>query len=421
MWELMLRNFSLNNTNILFLSTGLLVSLFTSLSSWRKIEKYRFLFHLIILIFSISFSLVITTTNWFIFMIGWEIITLSTSLILGWSDKNIAWEYFVIQFIGGSFLILTVLIAYTNGYQIIEAVDEFWLQLMFIIGLGVKSAVIGLHSWVPYVYKKASTSFCALSSGLAAKLGYITLLRIITDGNRILLYLGIIMIYYGGIKALEEKNYKLILAYSSISQFGFITIAIGSGNIYGYYGAVLQIIAHAFAKSTLFNGAGNWIKEFNSNSIFSFNRCELRQKTNTVSTMLSMLSLMAFPFFIGYNSKHLIKYSLSSIPMFEFLLHLGSILTAAYVLKILWVIIFKDIKKSNFNFKTKIESNYKPTIIENLSILLPAIFLIILAITANDYLGKQFNFHYSTGFFTTSIYLIVAYLIRFPIMSRINK
>ncbi|KXS47728.1 MAG: NADH/ubiquinone/plastoquinone, partial [Halanaerobium sp. T82-1] len=138
MWELMLRNFSLNNTNILFLSTGLLVSLFTSLSSWRKIEKYRFLFHLIILIFSISFSLVITTTNWFIFMIGWEIITLSTSLILGWSDKNIAWEYFVIQFIGGSFLILTVLIAYTNGYQIIEAVDEFWLQLMFIIGLGVK-------------------------------------------------------------------------------------------------------------------------------------------------------------------------------------------------------------------------------------------------------------------------------------------
>jgi len=54
------------------------------------------------------------------------------------------------------------------------------------------------------------------------------------------------MIFYGGIKALEEKNYKLILAYSSISQFGFITLAIGSGNIYGYYGAVLHIIAHSF-------------------------------------------------------------------------------------------------------------------------------------------------------------------------------
>jgi len=331
--------------------------MFTLFSSWRKIKNYKFLFLGLIFIFIINYSLVISTTNWLIFMIGWEMVTLTTSLLLAWDDKNIAWEYFVIQFIGGSFLILTVLTAYTNGYKTIGAVDEFWLQLMFIIGLGVKSAVVGFHSWVPYVYKQASTSFSAISSELVAKLGYITLLRIITEGNRVLLYLGMIMIYYGGIKALEEKNYKLVLAYSSISQFGFITLAIGSGNIFGYYGAILHIIAHAFAKSTLFNSAGDWIKEFDSTSIFEFKCYGLKQKTNTFSTILSFLSLMAFPFFIGYNSKHLIKYSLSSIPMFEFLLHLG----------------------------------------------------------------KQFDFHYLRGFFTTSIYLIIAYLICFPIMSRINE
>jgi NADH-quinone oxidoreductase subunit M len=104
--------------------------------------------------------------------------------------------------------------------------------------------------------------------------------------------------------------------------------------------------------------------------------------------------------------------------MFEFLLHLGSILTAAYALKILWIIIFKDLKESNFNLKTK--TNYQPTIIENFSILLPAIFLIILSITTDKYLGRQFDFHYLTGFFTTFVYLIIAYLIRFPIMSRID-
>ena len=418
--EFISTNFIFNNEIILFLITGFLITFFTLLSSWRKIRIYKFLFFTVIFFFIISFSLVITTTNWFIFMIGWELATLTTSLMLAWDDKNIAWEYFVIQFLGGSFLILTVLTAYTNGYQVIEAVDEIWLQLMFIVALGVKSAIIGLHSWVPYIYEKESTSFCALSSSLVAKLGYITLLRIITDGNRLLLYLGMIMIYYGGIKALEEKNYKLILAYSSISQFGFITLAIGSGNIYGYYGAVLHIIAHAFAKSTLFNSAGNWIREFNSTSILDFNRCELRQKINAFSTILSFLSLMAFPFFIGYNSKHLIKYSLSSIAMFEFLLHLGSVLTAAYVLKILWIIIFKDLKESNFNFKTKIESSYQPTLIENLSILIPSLFLIILAITPNIYLSQQFDFHYLTGIFTSSIYLFVAYLIRIPIMSRIE-
>lgn len=226
---------------ILFLSTGILITIFTLLSSWKKIKKYKSLFAITVIFFIISFSLVISTKNWFIFMIGWELATLTTSLMLAWDDKNIAWEYFVIQFIGGSFLILTALTAYTNGYQFIGAVEEFWLQLMFIAALGVKSAIIGLHSWVPYVYKQASTRFCALSSGLVAKLGYITLLRIITNGNRLLLYLGLIMIFYGGIKALEEKNYKLILAYSSISQFGFITLAVGSGNIYGYYGIVENI------------------------------------------------------------------------------------------------------------------------------------------------------------------------------------
>ena len=421
MQALITTNFIFNNTNILLLSTGLIITFFTILSSWRKVEEYKFLFLANMILFILSYIFVISTKNWFIFMIGWELATLTTSLMLAWDDKNIAWEYFVIQFIGGSFLILTVLTAYTNGYQFIGAIEEFWLQLMFIVALGVKSAVIGLHSWIPYIYKQASTGFCALSSGLVAKLGYITMLRIIIDGNRILLYLGLIMIFYGGIKALEEKNYKLILAYSSISQFGFITLAIGSGNIFGYYGALLHIIAHAIAKSTLFNGAGNWIREFNSTSIFDFKRCELRQKINAFSTILSFLSLMAFPFFIGYNSKHLIKYSLATIPMFEFLLHLGSILTVAYSLKILWVIFFKDLKESDFNFKIKIKSRYQPNLLENISLLLPALSLIILAITANIYLSHQFDFHYLSGFMTSAIYLIVAYLIRFPIMSRIEN
>lgn len=107
--------------------------------------------------------------------------------------------------------------------------------------------------------------------------------------------------------------------------------------------------------------------------------------------------------------------------MFEFLLHLGSILTVAYSLKILWIIIFKDLKDSNFNFKLKINSSYQPTFLENISILIPALFLIFLAVTANLYLGYQFDFHYLTGLTTTAVYLIAAYLIRFPIMSRIEN
>lgn len=420
MQNFMINNFDFSYPNNLFLLTGLIINIFIIFNSWKKIKGKKGLYFFIIFIYFFSSILVVSSNNWLIFITGWELVTLTTSLLLLWDSKSTAWEYFLIQFLGGSFLILTVLIAYTNGYQSLSPISEFWLQLMFIISVGIKSALIFFHIWLPYIYKKASSTFCALSSAWVAKLGYITLLKVISQGNRILLYIGMIMIFYGGIKALEEKNYKLILAYSSISQFGFITTAIGSGNIYGYAGAVLHIIAHAFAKTILFNGASNWIKEFNSNSIFDFKNCLNRQKINAISTTLAFLSLMAFPLFIGYNSKYLIKNSLNSIPIFVLLLHLGSILTVGYSVKILWVIIFKDIEKSNLKLKKNTKINYKLNIYENLSLIIPAVSLIFLALSVNIYLKEYFDFQYISGLFTTLIYLVVAYLIRFPVISRIK-
>lgn len=419
MTKFIVNNFIFNNITILFLVTAILITILTLISAWTKIKNYKILFLINLIFFLISFGIVISTNNWFIFMVGWEMVSLSTALILVWDSKNLAWEYFIVQFIGGSFLILTILMAYTNGYQTLEPINELWLQLMFIVGIGVKSSIIGFHIWLPYIYQRASTSFCSISSALVAKLGYIMLLKIITNGNRILLYLGIIMIFYGGIKALANKNYKLILSYSSISQFGFICLAIGSGNQYGYYGAVLHIIAHAFAKSTLFNTAENWILKFKSISIFDFTASLKNININTLSTLIAFLSLMAFPLFIGYNSKYLIKYSLNSIPIFELLLHLGSILTVSYVFKVLSIIFLEDSKEKTI--KNQIKVNYKLSVPENIAVLIPAIILFLLTIKPDFYLNYYFEINYLSAFITTSIYILIAYLIRIPLISRIKN
>ncbi|MGM0549100.1 MAG: proton-conducting transporter membrane subunit [Bacillota bacterium] len=419
MHKFMLNNFIFNNITILFLTTAILITILTLISAWKKIKNYKSLFVINFIFFLISFGIVVSTKNWFIFMIGWEMISLTTALILIWDSKDLAWEYFVIQFVGGSFLILTILVAYTNGYHTLGPINELWLQLMFIVGVGVKSAIIGFHIWLPYIYKRASVSFCSISSALVAKLGYIILLKIITNGNRALLYLGIIMIFYGGIKALANKNYKLILSYSSISQFGFICLAIGSGNQYGYYGAVLHIIAHAFAKSTLFNTAQNWILKFKSNSIFDFSASLKELNINTISTIIAFLSLMAFPLFIGYNSKYLIKYSLNSIPIFKFLLHLGSILTVTYVFKVLSIIFLADYKEKSI--EKNVELNYQLSSLENIAVLIPSIILFVLAIKPDLYLDYYFKVNYLSAFITTSIYILIAYLIKIPLISRIKN
>ena len=162
--EFIINNFLFDNFNVIFLSVGIFLTLITAISAWRKIKNNKKLFYLLLIGYILSFSLVITTTNWFLFVLGWELVTLITTLMLLWDNKATAWKYLIIQFIGGSFLIYTVLVANTNGYSQIGAIDEVWLQNMFVIAMGIKSAVFGLHFWVPMIYKDASPTFCAILS-----------------------------------------------------------------------------------------------------------------------------------------------------------------------------------------------------------------------------------------------------------------
>jgi NADH-quinone oxidoreductase subunit M len=106
--------------------------------------------------------------------------------------------------------------------------------------------------------------------------------------------------------------------------------------------------------------------------------------------------------------------------MFEFLLHLGSILTISYSVKILWIIIFKDMINRDLSLKTIRKNNYHANFIDKISLLSPGLILIISAFSISYFLDKSFDFHYLNGIFTTTIYFITAYIIRFPIMARIN-
>jgi len=417
-------NFDFNNLNLILTAAGGIVIFSGLLLSWQNIKKRRYFYILLLIILFLSFIITVSTNSWFLFIIAWETATLITSLLLLWDNKNAAWEYFIIQFIGGSILVFVTLYAYTSDYTKIMEIDQLFLQIMFTAAVGIKSGIIIFHLWIPYIYKSASPAFCALSSSLVANFGYILLLKIIPDQNRFLLYLAMIMIFYGAVKALEESNYKLILAYSSISQYGFILLAVASGSIYGYYGAVLHITAHSLAKSVLFNVGDVLYKEYKSYSIFAFDKFFLKHKAAALSSALSLFSLMAIPIFLGYNSKHLIKYSLSSIPLLEFLLHLGSIFTILYSFKILWSLSLKDLIKYKFNSSANYELakiEYKTNIIEQLSLLAPSIILIISALTINNYLNKIFDFQYFSGIITSLIYLLIAYIIRDPIISRMKQ
>lgn len=408
MLELFLTYFDLNKINIIFTITGVIITLFSVYSSRDYSFKNRDLYYLCNIIYIISFSIIILTNNWILFIIGWEMVTITTFLMLLWGSNKIARVYLIIQFVGSNILIMAVLFIMRAGYATIGPISEPSLQLLLIIGVGVKSAVIGLHFWLPIVHSRAPSPVSAILSGWVVKLGFIILLKTVVEGNLILLYAGIVMVIYAGLKALFSTDYKVLLAYSTISQLGFIAIGIGSGNQYAYWGSVLHIIVHGLTKTSLFLGSGYWVKKVKSRTIYKFQNCWKTDKLNSIFTILGLAGLAGLPLIGGYNSKYLIKYAAGNSILFKYLFHLLSVITYLYVIRLLRWTIFKIKKDNKLINKTKADSSD----FFSLSVGSPLILVIAVAFVSSYLVSlNSFDFHLLEGSLHTLIYILVAVII----------
>ena len=405
--------FYISGQNLILAITGLLITIFAVFFTRSHINARLKEYYLVNIIYAISFLVVIFSKNWIIFFTAWEFVTITTSIILIWKNKELAGQYFIIQFAGSGILLFVILTALSNGYTEIMPIKEVWLQNLFILGLGMKSALFGFHFWLPSIYLQAPVTFNAISSGWVVKLGYITMLRIIVQGNQLLLLLGILMIFVGGIKALKENDFKLLLTYSSISQLGYIAVGIASGTVYGYIGSVLHIIAHGIAKTGLFLSCGNFIKEYGSRCIYDFRNTWYRKKLSSLTIILSFASLMGIPLFVGFNSKYLIKYGLKDSTIFVLILYAASLLTALYSLRFLYIGIFEDLIKNrkNNNFSKK----HNLRVLEYLVLIVIGTLLLLVGFNAEiiiSAVGKiDFNYNLIKNTLEVCLYLLLSIII----------
>lgn len=404
--------FIYNDFNIFFVLLGLFVTAATSFAAYDYLKENKFWYYILNLFYILGFFMVITTQSWFAFIIGWEIVTVTTTFMIIWSDKKIARQYFLVQFTGSSILLYVILLAVSMGYKTIGVINETWLQSLFIIGVGMKSGIFGLHFWLPPIHSKAPAPVSAVLSGWVVKLGFITLLKLITGPNPFLVILGLLMIFHGGIKALIQTDLKVLLAYSTISQLGFIAIGIGSGSTYGIIGAVFHIVAHSLAKTNLFINSGFLEKEYQSRTIYDMKKIWKRKPVSALTVIVSLLSLMGTFFLTGYHSKHFIKYGFKGIDYLKILLHGASILTILYSLRLIWWLWLKNIFAQNKKEGEIKNRNFSPGEYGYSAILFLSFALIFTGIVP-DFIYSRFfveeiNFHFLDGFISYIIYLIIA-------------
>ncbi len=354
-------NFSLEGYFPLLAEVGVILTLMTALAAWKYIKNNKFWYYLLTLIYLISTIIIILTNDWFFFLFSWELVTLATTFMLAWSDWKLVRQYFVIQFSGSSILLFAALAANGLGYTDITVIESLPLQFLLIMGIGMKSGLFLFHFWLPPIHSEAPSPVSAVLSGWVVKLGYIFLLKIIPmeSGNTFLFLLGMAMVAYAGWQALVSADFKIMLAYSTVSQLGFIALAIGTGGEYTYLGAVLYIIAHGFAKTTLFISTGIWQKEFDSRIIYDYKDALARRPFTSIATITALLSLGGLVFTAGYKSKYLIKSAqnpglLSTIVFFVF-----GLLSFLYAARVIYWIFIDDQDYSNFfNDLKKRRNNY---------------------------------------------------------------
>jgi len=148
--------------------------------------------------------------------------------------------------------------------QLLPPSIVFYVALVFLVGLFIKMAVFGVHIWLPYAHAESPTPVSALLSPNLIGIGAYAVVRIVYiffpstfDFLSVyLLVLALVTMIYGGLMALAQDDFKRMLAYSSISQMGYLLLGISSLNSLGISGAMLHYVTHAVGKAVLFSVAG---------------------------------------------------------------------------------------------------------------------------------------------------------------------
>ena len=220
------------------------------------------------------------------------------------------------------------------------------------IGLGVKLAVFMFHIWLPYVHGSAPTPISALLSPAMIGIGAYGIFRLIVEflpstyaDLSIWFHIwGLVTMIYGGAMALMQDDLKRLLAYSSISQMGYILFGIGSMSSFGLAGAEMMYVTHALGKGILFMMAGIIIVKVGTRSISKLGGLAGKMPITAVCAVIGALTIMGVPPTSGFMGEWILFYGAletaiedgSTVRAVTF--GLGLIATALTMSYILWML-----------------------------------------------------------------------------------
>ena len=339
---------------LLVLLTALLCPLCV-LCSWTAITTRVRAFMMLILLVEGAMIVVFTALDLFLFFMLWEItmIPMYFMIILwGGPDRIAAGIKFVLYSLTGSLLLLVgILGLYLEGGRTFDIVAltnhtypsdvQFWIFLAFFLAFAIKIPMLPFHTWLPDAHAEAPTAGSVLLAGVLLKMGGYGFLRFClpmfpeasAQFAPFILWLSIAAIIYGGYMALAQSDLKKLIAYSSISHMGFVTLGIFVFNRQGIQGAILQMFNHGITTGALFLAVGQLYDRTHSRWISDYGG--LHKTMPRFATLFCLFSVASFglPGTCNFIGEFLVLIGTSFKSFVMVLLAMGGIvLAAAYML-----------------------------------------------------------------------------------------
>jgi len=325
------------------------------LCSWTSIKTRVRAFLSLILLVEGAMIVVFTALDLFLFFMLWELTMIPMYfMIILWGGPNrlAAGLKFVLYSLAGSLLLLIgILGVYLNGgntYDLLVLTEhtyssstQSWLFLAFFLSFAIKMPMVPFHTWLPDAHSEAPTAGSVILAGVLLKMGGYGFLRFClpmfpeasVNFAPYILWLSVTAIIYGGYMALAQSDLKKLVAYSSVSHMGFVTLGIFVFNSQGIQGAILQMFNHGITTAALFIAVGQLYDRTHSRAISDYGGLHKPMPKFVALFFLFSVAAFGLPGTCNFIGEFLVLVGTSYISFAMVIISMGGIvLAAAYML-----------------------------------------------------------------------------------------
>ncbi|MEO2075147.1 MAG: NADH-quinone oxidoreductase subunit M [Bacillus sp. (in: firmicutes)] len=318
-------------------------------------------YFMLFLLLEIGMLGVFTAENLILFFIFFEVTLIPTFFLIGkwgyFEKEKAAYSFLIYNGLGSAVLLIVIMILFAKtGTSNIELLTQMMadpstpvsgdlklgLLIALLIAFGVKLPIFPLHSWMLKVHVQAPPSVVMIHSGILLKIGAYGLIRFgmgifpkqFETLATIIAVLGVVNLLYGAFLAFIQTDFKMVLAYSSISHMGIVLIGLAAMNEAGVQGAIFQVISHGLISALLFFLVGVLYERTDTSLIGNLGGMAKGMPIAAGFLLAGAMASLGLPGMSGFVSEFMAFLGLfKAMPWLAAVGTIGIIMTAAYLLR----------------------------------------------------------------------------------------